>query len=208
MPSARSVSISPRPGRPAFARFATVATVAAVATVALLVDPAPAAAQEVPTCHVANDLEGRASPLDSVSVELMGATAKVCYGRPSANDREIMGDLVPYGEPWRTGANEATALHLTFPAEVAGIRLEPGSYAIYTVPGETEWEVVLASNYARWGIPIPGDDVIGRATVSAESTDAHVETLTLGVDLVSEMETHLVIEWERTRIRIPVRHAH
>jgi hypothetical protein len=195
-----------------FARFATVSAAAAAAAFAtgamMLVDATPVAAQDVPACHVANDVEGRASPLDSVSVELMGATAKVCYGRPSANDREVMGGLVPFGEPWRTGANEATALHLTFPAEVAGIRVEPGSYAIYTVPGETQWEVVLAINYARWGIPIPGDDVIGRATVSAESTDAHVETLTFGVDLVSEMETHLVLEWERTRIRIPVRHAH
>lgn len=210
-PSARPAPMSCGAGRAGVARFATVsaaAALAALATGALLSSPAPLAAQGGPACHVANDLEGRASPLDSVSVELMGATAKVCYGRPSANDREVMGGLVPFGEPWRTGANEATALHLTFPAEVAGIRVDPGSYAIYTVPGETEWEVVLASNYARWGIPIPGDDVIGRATVSAESTDAHVETLTIGVDAASEMEAHLVIEWERTRIRIPVRHAH
>jgi len=49
-----------------------------------------------------------------------------------------MGDLVPYGEPWRAGANEATAIHLTAPARVGGVALEAGSYSLYTVPNESE----------------------------------------------------------------------
>src|SRR5205823_7308438 len=74
------------------------------------------------TCWIrgpANELAGRPSPLDSTSVEIGGATLKVCYGRPSARGRRIMGGLVPFGEPWRLGANEATTIHVPFAAELA-----------------------------------------------------------------------------------------
>ncbi len=170
--------------------------------------PAPVSAQDAPGCYVARDPAGRASPLDSVSVRIMGAEAKVCYGRPSANDREVMGGLVPWGDPWRMGANEATGLHLAFAATVAGVRLEPGSYALHAVPGEDSWQIVVGSNFERWGIPIPGDDVVGSGAVAVEAMPEHVETMTFRFETTSGMEAHLILEWENTRIRIPVAHAH
>lgn len=173
-----------------------------------LTAPAPSMAQDAPDCYVARDPAGRASPLDSASVRIMGAEAKICFGRPSANERAVMGGLVPYGEPWRTGANEATALHLAFAANVAGVRLEPGSYALYTVPGEDRWQVFIGSNFERWGIPIPGDDVVGSGSVAVERLDEHVETMGFRFEATSGMEAHLILEWENTRIRIPVAHAH
>jgi hypothetical protein len=75
----------------------------------------------------AADLAKRASPLDSVQATIDGATVTVCYGRPSAKGRAIMGGLVPFGTPWRLGANEPTRLILPFAAEVAGARVEPGT---------------------------------------------------------------------------------
>src|SRR5206468_12789508 len=66
--------------------------------------------------------------LDSATVEIGGATLKVCYGRPSARGRKIMGGLVPFGEPWRLGANEATTIHVPFAAELAGVRVGAGTY--------------------------------------------------------------------------------
>jgi hypothetical protein len=123
------------------------------------------------------------------------------------NDRVIMGELVPFDEPWRTGANEATALHLTFPATVAGVSLEPGSYSLYTIPTSGNWEVVVNAEHERWGIPI-NDEVrgmdIGSGTVTPEETNAPVERMQVSFDRISDTEAHLVMEWERTRIRIPV----
>lgn len=182
---------------------------AAVAVLAAgLVAPAPALAQDAAACYVARDPAGRPSPLDSVSVRLMGAEAKVCYGRPSANERTVMGELVPFAQPWRTGANEATAIHLAFAATVAGVRVEPGSYALYTIPGENSWQVVLGNEFERWGIPIPEGGIVGQGEVAVEHMTDHVETFTFRFEPVSGMEAHLVLEWETTRIRIPVAHAH
>ena len=86
---------------------------------------------------------GRASPYDSVTVPLGSDTALLCYGRPSMRGRTIFGGLIPFGELWRTGANEPTILHLPVAAKIAGIPVEAGSYSIYTMPGQTEWTVIV-----------------------------------------------------------------
>jgi hypothetical protein len=118
-----------------------------------------------------------------------------------------MGGLVPYDTPWRMGANEATALHLTFPATVAGVSVEPGSYSLYAVPGEDEWVIAVNSAAERWGVPITGEvreADVGRGTVTPGSTDEMVEQLTYRFEAVGEDEAHLVLEWEDTQLRIPV----
>lgn len=144
----------------------------------------------------------RPSPLRELRFSVAGGEALLCYGAPSARDREVMGGLVPYGEPWRAGANEPTTLHLTGRTTIGGLALEPGSYSLYTIPGEDEWRFFLNSNYERWGIPI--DDAVrgtevGSFTVTPEATDEMVETLTY-----EYADGAIVMEWENTRLRIPV----
>lgn len=171
----------------------------------------PAAAQQAPTCEFqasGEELRNRASPPDSAAVRLDGGTAKICYGSPRARGREIMGELVPYGQPWRLGANEPTTLHLTFAAEIGGVRLDPGSYSLYAVPGPDQWEVVVNGATDRWGIPIDESvrsEDVGSTTVSAGQTGEMVENLTLTFERQGESSAHLVIEWERTRLEVPVR---
>jgi hypothetical protein len=154
----------------------------------------------------AADLARRASPLDSVQLTVDGATVTVCYSRPSAHGRAIMGGLVPFGEPWRLGANEPTRLVLPFAAEVAGVRVEAGTYSLYVVPQKTSWEVHVNKAVERWGIPIneqvQAQDV-GKGTVAVESLAQPVEQLTLR--LVAGSPAELVVEWESTRVRIPIR---
>ncbi|NIU19704.1 MAG: DUF2911 domain-containing protein, partial [Actinobacteria bacterium] len=88
--------------------------------------------------------EGRVSPLDSITFQVDGDPVKLCYGRPSARGRTMIGGPdVPFGRLWRTGANEPTMIHTTVPITVAGIAIAPGSYSLYTVPGEERWEVVV-----------------------------------------------------------------
>jgi hypothetical protein len=152
----------------------------------------------------------RPSPLGETAFTVGGQEARLCYGRPSARGRTIFGELEAYGVPWRSGANEATALHLTFAADVGGVALEPGSYSLYTVPGEENWEVVLNSNAQRWGIPITPEvraNDVGSFTVPAEVTEGLVETLTYRWEPTSDSAGHLILEWENTRIRIPVAQA-
>lgn len=155
-----------------------------------------------------DELAERASPLDSASVALDAGLVKVCYGRPQMRDREIMGALVPFDQPWRTGANEATSIHMPAAGTIGGVAVEPGWYSLYTVPGADAWDVVVNGERERWGIPI-GEDVraqdIGSATVEAEASDgAPVEALTISLDRTSGSSADLVIAWETTRVSLPV----
>jgi hypothetical protein len=168
-------------------------------------------AADDPECTPAGTmaLEGRASPYDSVAASVGDARVKVCYGRPSARGRTMIGgEDVPFGQLWRTGANEPTTLHVTAPLEVAGIALEPGAYSLYTRPGETTWEVFLNSSVDRWGVPINQevrDHEIGSAQLPRERPDSHVETMTFSFEEVSGDSAVLVLEWEEFRISIPIR---
>ena len=77
---------------------------------------------------------------------------KVCYGRPSLRGRQMLGtEHVPYGKLWRTGANEPTIFYTPVALQVAGIRVPPGVYSLYTVPGKTEWEVIVNRSITQWG---------------------------------------------------------
>lgn len=144
----------------------------------------------------------RPSPLRQVEFSYDGGEGLLCHGAPSARDREVMGSLVPFGEPWRMGANEPTTIHLSAAASIGGVDVEAGSYSIYAIPGEDEWEIFVNSNYERWGIPINAavrGTEIGSFTVTPEARDSAVETLTFSYE-----DGNIVMEWENTRLSFPV----
>jgi len=149
----------------------------------------------------------RPSPLGETEFTLEGHTGRICYGRPSARDRVVEGGLIPFGEPWRMGANEATAIHLPFPALVGGIELQPGSYSMYVVAGEYEWEFFLNSDAQRWGIPI-NDAVrtadIGSFTGLPRTLNEPVEQFTIHWHAHGDQGGHLVLEWGTTRVEFEV----
>ena len=163
------------------------------------------------TCWIrgpADKLAERPSPLDSIAVQLGSGTMKLCYSRPSARGRKVMGGLVPFDQPWRLGANEATSINVPVPVEIAGVRVEPGSYTVYAIPGASGWQIVVNRDVKRWGVPI--DDAVRRRDVGAgrvtpEPLSAPVETLTLKFAPTAGNTTELVLEWEKTRVRIPIR---
>jgi len=155
------------------------------------------------------DVAARASPYDSVQAHLGDGMVKVCYGRPSVLGRTLVGgEPHPYGEPWRLGANEATAIHLSFPAEIGGVRVEPGSYSLYAIPGASEWQIVVNAAAERWGIPISPEvraQDVGSVTVAAETLASPVELLTIHLQDAGSDTLHMVVEWEGWRIRVPIR---
>lgn len=154
-------------------------------------------------------VEGRASPYDSTTIQIGDEQARICYGRPSARGREIFGGLVPYDQLWRTGANEPTILHLPFTADIAGLTVPPGSYSIYTEPGTTEWTIIINRSTSQWGHESSYTDEVraqelGRTSVPTERLDQHVETFTIRSEPTAT-GSDLLLEWERTRVRIPLR---
>lgn len=180
----------------------------------------PATGPEIPlvagpdtSCIVMGmSVAGRASPLDSLTFAVDGHPVKLCYGRPSARGRTMIGGRdIPWGKLWRTGANEPTMLHTTIPVVVAGIRVEPGSYSLYTVPGPDAWELVINASITQWGhiaryTRRVRQQELGRAPVSSERVRDHVETMRFRAEPSNGGAT-LLLEWEHTRVRIPVRPA-
>ena len=170
-----------------------------------------AVASAAPSCYTAVPMEeatARPSPLSTTAFSVGGHDGVLCYGAPSANGRVVMGELVPMGEPWRVGANEATAIHLSGPAQVGGVDLAAGSYSLYAIPGETEWTFYLNSTVERWGIPI-SDEVrateVGSFTAAVESMDGPVETLTFRFEPWEDGTMgDMVMEWETTRVKFPL----
>jgi len=179
---------------------------------AVLVGARPSGAQDYSACYLQGaTIEAarqRPSPLGAASFTLGGRTGTLCYGRPSAKGREVMGALVPYGTPWRMGANEATALHLPFPADIGGVQVSPGDYSLYALPGLERWTVFVNRNAERWGIPI-NDDVkasdVGSFERPAGTTPDMVEQLTWTWEPDGPDSGRLVMTWEHTRLEIPIR---
>lgn len=199
--------------------------IAALLTAASLVAPissplAPAPAgfaagtvvvpQEAPACSFqasGEELRNRLSPPDSSSVSLDGTVVKICYGSPRKRGREIFGGLVPYGEPWRLGANEPTTLHVTGAVRVGGLELAAGSYAVYAVPGEESWDVSFNSATDRWGIPITPEvreHDVGSVTVTPRSGEEAVEALTLTLEPAEDGGATLSMAWDDLSWSLPI----
>src|SRR2546430_13590132 len=100
---------------------------------------------------------------------------KLCYSRPSARGRKVMGGLVPFGQPWRLGANEATSIRVPVAAEIAGVRVAPGTYTLYVIPGASKWQGAVQPGVQRWGNS-PNDEVrapdVGTGPGTAEAGGA------------------------------------
>lgn len=153
---------------------------------------------------------GRKSPLDSISFPVSKQSVKVCYGRPSSRGRVMVGGKnVPYGKLWRTGANEPTIFFTPISLSVAGIQVPPGVYSLYTVPGPKEWEVIVNRSISQWGEEGEYTDKIkaqelGRAKVKSEQVAVPIETFTIRAEPAGSDTNALVLEWEKTRVRIPI----
>lgn len=149
----------------------------------------------------------RISPTRSERWSLGGATAKVCYGSPSVREREIFGGLVPWGELWRTGANEPTRIFVDAPILFAGVLLEPGRYSVYTLPGPQQWQIFVSRSTFHWGnaiTPAVRAQEVGSATVPVQPTQRHVEQMTFNWEPDDGQHGKLVFEWDATRVEIPV----
>lgn len=178
---------------------------------ATLLSAAPMPAPAPAACIVMGmKTEGRGSPLDSLSFKVGTADVKVCYGRPSAKGRTMIGgEAVPFGKLWRTGANEPTMIHTTGPLVIAGVAVPAGSYSLYTVPGAKSWQVIVNKSITQWGhegryTPEVKAQEVGTGTVPSEATTTPVEQFTITGQPGLRGSTDLVLTWEKTKVVIPI----
>ena len=171
----------------------------------------PVAADTACQVLLPNDVpvQGRKSPLDSLTFAVGGEPVKLCYGRPSSRGRKMLGgEAVAFGKLWRTGANEPTIFFAPVPLTLAGINVPAGAYSLYSVPNAGAWEIIVNRSITQWGeesnytAAVKAQEV-GRARVKSEALSAPVETFTIRGEPTGKGAT-LVLEWEKTRVRSPI----
>ena len=147
------------------------------------------------------------SPLSEVTQEVGLTQVKLSYSRPSARGRKVFGDLVPFNEVWRTGANASTKLTFTEDVKIEGNPLKAGTYALYTIPGPTEWTVIIHTNTRHRSIAgdvyKPAEDAF-RFKVKPGATSNYVETFTIGFSDIGTSTCSIYVAWENTRIKFKI----
>ena len=150
-------------------------------------------------------LKLRPSPLAIASVRYKDSYIKITYSQPQRKNREIFGELVPFGKVWRTGANEATEITATHDVMINDILLEAGTYAFLTIPDRDKWTIIINSDVGMWGAYNynPQKDVF-RFDVPVQSTDKIYEPFTIEFDQRNEL-ADLLIRWDDTKVSIPIK---
>lgn len=144
------------------------------------------------------------SPAATVSQEIGTSLVTIEYHRPAVRGREIWGALVPYGETWRLGANEATTLTLSHDARVAGHAVPAGTYALFAVPGKERWTLVLNRKAKQWGsyFTDPKDDLLRFEAAPAAAPP--VERMTFALEPVEPGTVRVSWAWEKLAFSFPV----
>jgi tetratricopeptide (TPR) repeat protein len=144
------------------------------------------------------------SPTQSVKQDFGISTIELNYSRPGMKGRKIFGDLVPYGKVWRTGANSATRLKFSDDVSIGGQVLKAGEYALYTVPNEKEWEIIINKGSANWGTDYKQEDDIFRVKAIPVKLDQPVESFTMQFANVKSGSADLQIMWDKTLVSVPI----
>lgn len=147
--------------------------------------------------------QARTSPNASVSQTIGTTVVELTYGRPSVNERQIFGSLVPLGQVWRTGANEATSIAFSDDVLLEGNPVEAGTYSLYTEPGEDEWTIIINNNI-NWGTRYDeSEDVLRFDVTPAEGS--FVEQMMIYFEDVTSSEANLVIHWDEVKVPIEIK---
>ncbi len=143
----------------------------------------------------------QASPSAQISQKIGLTDVSVEYSRPSTKGRKIFGELVPFGQVWRTGANAATTLTFSTDVIIASNTVPSGKYALYSIPGKTSWTIVLSKNTELWGaIGYNSNDDILRFEVDANKLSRKYETFEISFNNMTDTGADLSMKWENTRV--------
>lgn len=149
--------------------------------------------------------EARVSPNASVSQTIGTTEVIITYGRPAVNNRIIFGDLVPFDQIWRTGANEATTITFSDDVTVEGEKLEAGTYGLFTVPGEDTWTIVFNENPTQWGaFDYNSDEDALRVEVEPEKAPPMEQMMFYFEDVTEESGT-IVLHWDDVKVPFTVK---
>ena len=166
-----------------------------VAMVAACITPVFAQGLELP----------RVSPKAKVSQRVGFTDVTIDYSRPAVRGRAIWGELVPWDQPWRTGANEATTFEVTDDVTINGQKLAKGKYGVATIPAKDEWTLIFNRDADIWGTQYDATKDALRVRIRPETTDHSHELLTFTFPEVTTDSATAALEWERVRLPFTIK---
>jgi hypothetical protein len=151
------------------------------------------------------DKSKRPSPPAQAKWDLGGGkSVTIDYGSPRTKGRKIYGELVPFGQVWRTGANEATALVTPVDLTIGSTTVAAGSYTIFTVPSKDKWTLIISKKTGEWGTDYPGQaNDLARIDMKVSALPSPVENFTISFEKAGN-DANLNIDWETTRASVAV----
>lgn len=148
--------------------------------------------------------KSRPSPAEKATCDLGGGTITTDYSSPRVKGRKIFGGLVPYGEVWRTGANEATTFVTTAEVEVGGKTVPAGSYTIFTVPNPDKWTLIINKKTGEWGIPYKYEsDELARVDMKVSKASSPAEDFTISYEK-SGNGCVMNVAWDTTQASVDI----
>jgi hypothetical protein len=146
-----------------------------------------------------------ASPRDSTEIQLAGKAISVNYGRPHRRGRKIEGQVVPYNEVWRTGANEATTFRTEAPLTIKDVEIPPGTYSLYTIPATKRWRVIINKQTGQQGTEYDRVQDLARITLDKETLKSPVDQFTILFEKTGEKSAVMRLMWEYFMVSVPMK---
>ena len=146
---------------------------------------------------------GQLSPRDTVVAAVGGANLSIHYSRPARRGRTIWGNVVPWNQVWRTGANAATSLTTSADITIGGVNVPAGSYTLYSLPSETGTKLIINSQTGQWGTVYDPAKDLARVDLSSETLATPVEQFTIDI-VPAGASAQLQLSWDRTRFSVPI----
>lgn len=143
------------------------------------------------------------SPPMTTTATIGGKKIRVDYGAPSMRGRRVMGGLVPYGEVWCAGANDATTLTTDADLEIAGLRVPKGAYTLWAIPGKTDWTLIVNKQTGQWHTEYDESRDLGRVKIAIKSLPAPVERFRIELTPAGGNKGTLALIWETTEAWAP-----
>ena len=148
------------------------------------------------------------SPQQKIEQQFSLSKITVDYGRPGVKGRKIFGDLVPFNKVWRAGANGATKITFGQNVNFGGKMVSAGSYALFVMPMEKEWKIMLNKDANQWGAYAYDDKLnVAEISVPVQKLNDKQEYLEIAFNPIDDRTTHLVMTWDMTQIKVPITEA-
>ncbi len=145
------------------------------------------------------------SPAQTIRQDFGLGAIEISYSRPGVRGRKVFGDVVPYGNVWRTGANNATTISFSDEVSIGGKKIAPGKYGLLSIPGAKKWIIIISK---QTNVTSPADykedqDVV-RVNATAVKSKQATETFSLAIQDIRNTSCNLVISWDKTSVMLPI----